>query len=435
MAEVLVIGGIYRESLPPSHDPVHRIGGSGFVAALTAARLGAEVALASFVGERDARAALGPLRRAGVDTRAVVVCPGVSGIFEFSDPTDRSRPKPMYRPAESTPPVKPPADLPVASVVLAFGFPDFDPWEWIEAGLDSAGTFLWDRQGWLSRRSDPLFIESLEASRKIYVANLQEAQVDANRTTVREALLEQPAAGFDASLVKCGRWGTIAIERDAAHVVGAFPAEISSAIGSGDCFAGAVACRLAQRASLVESTAAGAAAASLFVARESNIPPIGLAKALENAVAGREQVFVSPGALERLFVYLAGPFFTEAEARLVGDLEAALGHMGVSVVSPRRDVGALPHDAQPELVRSVGDEDLNYLAAAHLVCAILDGDDSGTLMEVGAAAQQGKAVVGLLSSPAPVPQPIREALGVRVAMDVDGLLWEITRWIRERFGI
>ena len=90
MTELVVIGGIFREWIPATGGPsVRRAGGSGYVAALTAAALGAKVALVSFVGEEDSGAALTTLNRAGVDTSAVQILPGASGIFAFEDIADR----------------------------------------------------------------------------------------------------------------------------------------------------------------------------------------------------------------------------------------------------------------------------------------------------------------------------------------------------------
>jgi sugar/nucleoside kinase (ribokinase family)/nucleoside 2-deoxyribosyltransferase len=441
VTDVVVIGGIYRELLPPASRPLRRAGGSGFVAALTAARLGADVALISYVGEQDARSALSPLKRAGVDVSAVTRLPGVSGVFQLTDLTDRRAPRPGYRPAESLPsPEQLAAPVPTAPIVLAFGFPGFTPMPWIQSALEEGGTLLWDRQGWLSREIDRLDLRELPAERRVYVANLEEMRAEANQPTYAAALLNQPAAGFDAALIKCGRWGTLAIEKlvvDEGRVdlIPAFLCKPEGIIGSGDSFVGAVASRLAQGDTLGEAATVGAAAASLFVRRSDNIPPTTLAAGVEQLLKTGPKRFVSPGVLEKVRVYLGGPWFTAAERLLIDELEAALENLGVADISPRRDIGQLPADATPEEALAIGQRDYAEIEKCHLIVAVLDGDDAGTLLEVGYAARAGKPIIALHSLPDVVPQPMREAAGIRVARSVGALLDEVTEWVRNHRGI
>jgi sugar/nucleoside kinase (ribokinase family)/nucleoside 2-deoxyribosyltransferase len=437
MTDVVVIGGIFQETLPPASAPVRRIGGSGFVAALTAAGLGAKVALVSYVGERDAQATLGPLRRAGVDTSAVVVLPGQSGIFSMSDLVDRQAPRPGYRPAEALP-VRSDlaAPLPRAPVVLAFGFPDFDPFDWIREAVQPGGVFLWDRQGWLSRNINRLDLDRLPVERRIYVANLEEMRVEANRQTYAAALSEQPPAGFDSALIKCGRWGTLASDKDERiDFIPAFVSEVRSVIGSGDCFAGAVSARLAQGSRLGEAAQVGSAAASLFVERTSNIPAPQLMKGITEVLGSRERRYVSPVRLEKVRVYLAGPWFTAGEALLIDELEATLENLGLDVVSPRRDIGVLTADASAADILEVGRTDFATLDECDVLVAVLDGNDPGTLIEVGYAAKAKKPIIGLSSLTDVSPQPMREAAGVRRVTSIAGLVEEVTKWVRAHHGI
>ncbi|HMG01148.1 MAG TPA: PfkB family carbohydrate kinase, partial [Gemmatimonadaceae bacterium] len=359
MTDLVVIGGIFRESIPgTSGGAVRRVGGSGYVAALTAVALGSDVSLMSFVGEEDSHAAVAALNRAGVDTRAVQVLPGASGIFAFEDIADRHAPRPSYRPAESFPVGSPPRGSPTAPVVLAFGFPDFDCLKWIEGALEKGGTFLWDRQGWLSRDIEPLALEELPATRRIYIANLQEMLEATNRSTYLEALQEQPAAGFDTSVIKCGRWGSIVFDRtDVVNLIPAFLTEPRSVIGSGDTFAGALAARLAAGDELWDAASTGAAAASLVIERPSNIPSPSLPTAVASVRQDRASRFVNPVRLENLAVYLAGPWFSAAESMLVSELERALSNLGMAVVSPRRDIGELGPQSTVSQILDVGRRD------------------------------------------------------------------------------
>jgi len=437
MSDVVVIGGIFRELIPaPDGPPIRRVGGSGYVAALTAAALGADVAIVSFVGDADSRATLSTLRRAGVDTDAVQVRPGASGVFAFEDVVDRRPPRPSYRPAESLPSSDGAVTLPSAPVVLAFGFPDFDCLEWLRAAVRPEGVLLWDRQGWLSRDLAPLALEELPAARRIYLANLQEMLEVTNRPTFAEGLEEQPAAGFDTSVIKCGRWGTIIVGGSSeTTLVPAFLAPVNSVIGSGDAFAGALAAALARGNDLPGAALTGAASASLFVERRDNVLPSGLDRAVDQVIAGRSRRFVNPVGLERTRLYLAGPWFTSGEAMVISELEASLENLGVTVISPRRDIGQLSADSSAQEILAVGERDYAAIESSDMLVAVLDGDDPGTLMEVGFAARAGIPIAALVSHPDAVAQPMRAAAGVRVARSIPALLDEVTAWARETRGI
>ena len=123
--DVLVIGGIFREILDGDTDPRRRYGGSGLTASVAAARFGARVALASYVGAEDEETVRSELQLAGVDHSAVLSVVGASGTFVFPTLDDPKRPWPMYRPAEAFPKELP--QIPEADIVVVFGIPDCDP--------------------------------------------------------------------------------------------------------------------------------------------------------------------------------------------------------------------------------------------------------------------------------------------------------------------
>lgn len=77
-------------------------------------------------------------------------------------------------------------------------------------------------------------------------------------------------------------------------------------------------------------------------------------------------------------VYLAGPFFNLSQLWLVEQARTALLSMGVSVFSPFHDVG-------PGSAQDVVEKDLEGIKAAHVVLALADGMDSGTVYEIGYA--------------------------------------------------
>jgi ribokinase len=264
--DVVVIGGVFREVLDGDTNPRRRLGGSGLVAAIISARLGARTALTSFVGEEDVAAVEAMLDVATVDRSNLVTLPGASGTFVF--PSQGSRPWPMYRPAEAVPANLPAIDL--AHVYVVFGMPDLDPAAsgWLDH-LSKESTLLWDRQGWLSRARDHLRVAQLPPTHKVYIANEDEALADFNARTIEELLSSLPPLDFQWAVVKRGRDGCIVVERtadeDSVSSEAGFPIDTSDTIGSGDAFAGALAAGIAAGASVREAASVANAAASSFL--------------------------------------------------------------------------------------------------------------------------------------------------------------------------
>jgi ribokinase len=275
--DLAVVGGVFREILDGDVSPRLRYGGSGLTASVAAARLGAEVALLSYVGTEDEETVRAELELAGVNARFLQVLPGACGTFLYPAHEVSERPWPMYRPAEAVP-KSGPLDLPEAKVVLAFGIPDFDPVA--EGWLDSTQEdtiLIWDRQGWLSRSRDAFGIIALAPARKIYLANEGEALEEAQLSSYDELISRQPPAGFQAAIIKRGVRGVTVVE----HVekvrqvvsVEAFPVMTSSTVGSGDVFAGAFAAVLARGRDVLDSAQWGCAAASVSIQSGVNLLP------------------------------------------------------------------------------------------------------------------------------------------------------------------
>jgi sugar/nucleoside kinase (ribokinase family) len=275
MIDVLIVGGIHREVLDGDTEPKPRFGGSGLTASVAAARFGAKVALAGFVGSEDEIGVRAELRVAGVDDSAVITVPGASGTFVFPARQDSEHPWPMYRPAEAVPHSVPSA-IPKSRVVVVFGLPDFDAIAagWL-TGLGSDTTLLWDRQGWLSRARDSTSAITLTPERKVYLANSNEAIEDAGVELEGDALAVQPPTGFQASVIKRGIHGVVVIERTRSGVsrtdVQSFPVRAHSTIGSGDVFAGVLGARLSQGDQLPVSVRWGCAGAAVSLASGSNL--------------------------------------------------------------------------------------------------------------------------------------------------------------------
>lgn len=290
MIDVLVLGGIFREVLRGDTQPRRRYGGSGLVAAVTAARLGAQVALGSYVGDEDEEAVRSELRLAGVDDSHVLALLGASGTFVYPTRENSELPWPMYRPAESTS-ARPPGELPQATVIAVFGIPDYDPVaeHWLTDRHNDA-TLLWDRQGWLSRARDSSAVQALPQRRKVYLANEKEAMEDAKTGTLEEALSAQPPAGFEIAVIKGGRRGVTVVERSddsrTKCFVPSFPIAVASTVGTGDVFAGALSAWLAQGGSPTEAARRACAASAAALRSGRNLLDADALAAISELLSG-----------------------------------------------------------------------------------------------------------------------------------------------------
>ena len=272
--DVLVVGGIFREVLNADTKPRRRYGGSGLTSSVAAARFGARVALASYVGTEDERAVRAELEIAGVDDQAVLSVPGACGTFVYPTHEHLRQLGPMYRPAEAIPAEAP--KIPPSNIIVTFGIPDFDPLRegWFSQ-LDCQATVIWDRQGWLSRARDTREVLRWNVSKRIYLASGDEAIEDANVSSFDETLAIQPPRGFDIAVIKRGRAGVVVIEKALGAInctsVPAFPVDTNSTVGSGDVFAGAFAARLALGDSMATAAKWGCAAAAVSLSDDQNL--------------------------------------------------------------------------------------------------------------------------------------------------------------------
>ena len=91
-------------------------------------------------------------------------------------------------------------------------------------------------------------------------------------------------------------------------------------------------------------------------------------------------------------IYLAGPFFTFAQRWLINEVLNNLGHLGMKVFSPLHEVGL------GEPGSDVAKKDLAGLDNCKIVFAVLDGLDSGTLVEIGHALKMGIPVIAYVEN-------------------------------------
>ncbi len=128
-------------------------------------------------------------------------------------------------------------------------------------------------------------------------------------------------------------------------------------------------------------------------------------------LAGLEDRVAQPAAVSGRCIYLAGPFFTLSQRWLVEETRRCLEMLGATTFSPVHDVGVQGGAAQ------IAERDLEGLEQSSAVMAIVDGDDAGTLFEVGYARKLGLPVVVLAESPKPESLTMLEGSGCEISDD------------------
>lgn len=117
-------------------------------------------------------------------------------------------------------------------------------------------------------------------------------------------------------------------------------------------------------------------------------------------------------------IYLAAPFFTLAQRWMVEEARRCLLSLGASVFSPIHDVGS-KGDAE-----YIARRDLDGLEQCSVVLALLDGEDAGTLFEVGHARRHGIPVVALAESPRPESLTMLQGTNCTIVSDFSTAIYE-----------
>ena len=255
------------------------------------------------------------------------------------------------------------------SLVIRFGM--------LEASARvTAETCVYDPQSAFA--PEPFAANGSKARRLAVVGNRSEiAALGRNRDPLAAArtLLSE---GAEVVIVKAGSVGALVVTSD----IKTIPARLSAnvwPIGSGDVFAAAFTVAWA-----IDGGEPGDAAefASYAVADYVETMSLPISTALRNSF--RDRAPVTAAARK---VYLAGPFFSMAQRWLMDEARRALGELGMQVFSPLHEIGRGPaHEVAPA--------DLEALRECGSVFALLDGQDSGTLFEVGYARALGLPVYG-----------------------------------------
>jgi len=216
------------------------------------------------------------------------------------------------------------------------------------------------------------------------------------------------ACDADVVVIKRGPRGAEVRTRSTVQVI---PARVSPEvfkIGSGDVFSAVFAFHWAKRGSdpVFAAEAASRAVARYVATRD-----------LISLDAPPDEFPAAPSKRRGGPIYLAAPFFNLAQRWMVEQARDALLSLGATVFSPLHEVGMIGS------TRDIAEADLEGLRRCESVLAIVDGEDAGTLFEIGYARHQNIPVVVLAENPRFEALTMLEGSGCRITRDLTSAVY------------
>jgi nucleoside 2-deoxyribosyltransferase len=220
----------------------------------------------------------------------------------------------------------------------------------------------------------------------------------------------------DVVVVKSGPNGAIVLDRSGSRWIPAYASRTIFKIGSGDIFSAAFA-HFWGEGRLDPGEAADLASRAVANYVETRNVQIDAAS-LHPRIA-------QPSTAKRNRIYLAGPFFTLAQRWLIEEARRCIEMLGCDTFSPVHDVGIVGSAV------SIAGADLAGLEKCGAVFAVVDGEDAGTLFEVGYARKLGIPVVALAENTRTESLTMLEGSGCEVVSDFTTAVYQ-AMWAAHR---
>jgi hypothetical protein len=240
------------------------------------------------------------------------------------------------------------------------------------------------------------------ADRLAIVGNAGEIRALGGSADIGKAAAALLGNGAELVIAKDGPRGATLFQKQGNLRIPAFWSDAVWTLGSGDVFAAAFAMAWAVEGMDPETAARAASIAVSDYAGSMSLPIRNVAALTADKVP--EVTTVAGEA------YLAGPFFDMARLWLVDEARRCLSQAGLAVFSPVHDVG---HGAASEVVN----KDIEAIRNCDLMFALVDGEDAGTLFEIGYARALGKPVYALAQSVPPENLKMLEGSGCLIYSD------------------
>lgn len=364
MTLLTVVGGIYQERcIQPLWNAVY--GSAGRAAQCVASLVSQPTKLHGYVASAISNEAAHLAADCGAELLASPAEYSVS--FDYLHPLST----PIIRPAPEHMIKHVPIQV-SGDVVLRYGMLEGD-------AIVNGRTVIYDPQ---SAFGAQLYsANGSKAERLAVVTNRMEAHAMTGQADPRAAAMALLASGgTEVVIVKMGSSGALVATRDGFDMIPIYRTERVWKLGSGDVFS-------ATFAALWGGKGMTASAAADFASRATAVYCD--TRALPAPSVDELAAMTNPAVRQgRGTIYLAGPFFDIAQRWLVEEARRLLIDLGASVFSPVHEVGPGPANV-------VAPEDIKGLEASDVVFAILNGQDSGTIFEIGYAVKKGIPVVVL----------------------------------------
>lgn len=366
-----VIGGVYREKcIKPSWDHVY---GSGGRAAIAIASMGTKVNLHAYISDKSFSDFKFKIALLEIDTITVTRLFYDNDIcFNYSHGLDPLNP-PIVQKKDN---IKLKVDN-----ALVFGM--------LECEFEIEAEYVvYDPQNTFS--TQPFSKNGSTAKHLALVLNDNEARTLAGgdfSKSINDIIdLLHTQEESEVIVVKCGPAGAIVSYENHKIKIPAFKTNRVWKIGSGDCFSAHFANYWIENKEKPEIAAYKASLATAFFCESSILPsPFMLNDFKPEPIKVTERTSCP-------IVYIAGPFFTLPQLWLIEQIRFNLIEMGINVISPYHDIGII-QDESPISFRDICDSDLEGIKKADIVFGVIDGNDSGTIFELGYATSLNKRII------------------------------------------
>ncbi|MFN8021121.1 MAG: PfkB family carbohydrate kinase [Acidimicrobiales bacterium] len=244
-------------------------------------------------------------------------------------------------------------------------------------------------------------LAGVDAERVALVLNRAEAMSLTDRADPRAAIEDLAAQHrYEVVVVKIGARGLLVADEHGIRAIAPHWSDRVAPLGTGDCFTSAFAAFWFDGASALEAADGASICTAQYTATGDLEPPV-----FDPAAA-------EPVPVNDARVYLASPFFTLAEEWQV---HLCRSQLSPHVFSPLHDVG----HGDLEVAQS----DIDGLHTCDSVFAVIEGNDPGTLYEVGYAAALGLPIVAYAQRPDREGAKMISGLGGEVLDDLATALY------------
>ena len=406
--KIEIIGGVYQEVCSrPNHDVVL---GSAGRAAYCLAQLDRcnNIRLHAKVEENSKQQLLGQL--AFLDNCEVQFYESKSTIkFEYLHPLARPDVTP-FQALDSLEVFEP--QIPEKSAAIVFGMIEAIP-------KVRAKVTVYDPQNTVNPK---LFSELGGLSeRLVYVTNSNELSLFYEKEQTPTESIEEMASWLamkenaEAVVVKCGKRGAYVYSSTEQGWIQAYQTDEVFPVGSGDSFVAAFSYYwLTQNESPLESAKKASIATAHYVSTKIMINASDLEHFAKNLVPHKL-------TKKKANVYLASPFFTISELWMVNETKYYLESFGLDVFSPYHDIGI-------GKAEDVVQKDIDAIKSCDFVFAIFDGNDPGTLFEIGYARSINKPVIILAEHPKDEELKMYDGSGCNIFNDFSSAIYNAS-WI------